>query len=304
MKKIIIILAFFGNLSTIYAADYCLTFGNPVAEGSKYRWRYCITSTVSMEASIGIFRNNTNPTNLQAIIGGAGSNIFEGTFLFPTNNASDIVLLDRGDDYGVYQDNTVILLNGAPTCPGAPACSSSLPVSLTQFQAQNTEGGNLLQWQTAEEIDFSHYEIERSDTGEKFEKIDIVKAKGSNSTYPYLDKKPSSTKTYYRLKMVDIDGTFEYSKIVSVVGKIKGFSTKVYPNPFKGNATIEITSAEKTNVSIEIFDMVGKQVKYFKVDNTEGVTTLPLPLDDLISGAYVLKISNHSKVIQHKIIRQ
>jgi Secretion system C-terminal sorting domain len=179
-----------------------------------------------------------------------------------------------------------------------------LPLELLTFQAQNTEGPNKLTWQTATETNTSHFDIERSPDGKTFEKIGEVKAKGSNSVYQYLDKIGAFSTIYYRLKINDLDGKSDYSKVVNLSAKVKGFSAKVYPNPLKDQATIEISTEQKTDVTIELYDMIGRQVKRLKVENTEGVVTMPLSMNDLSSGTYFLKISNNTNVIQQKIVKQ
>jgi Secretion system C-terminal sorting domain len=179
-----------------------------------------------------------------------------------------------------------------------------LPLELLSFQAQNTEGSNKLTWQTATETNTSHFDIERSPDGKTFEKIGAVKAKGSNRTYQYVDKIGVFSTIYYRLKINDLDGKSEYSKVVNLTAKVKGFSAKVYPNPLKDQATIEITTEQKTDVSIELYDMIGRQVKRLKAENTEGVVTIPFDIKDLSNGTYFLKISNNTNVIQQKIVKQ
>jgi hypothetical protein len=69
--------------------------------------------------------------------------------------------------------------------------SQALSVEITAFKAQNTEGGNLLTWQTASEINTSHFDIERSTDGKLFEKIGELKAQNKPTNYNYLDKSPS-----------------------------------------------------------------------------------------------------------------
>jgi Secretion system C-terminal sorting domain len=181
---------------------------------------------------------------------------------------------------------------------------SVLPIELLSFQAQNTEGSNKLTWQTATETNTSHFDIERSPDGKTFEKIGEVKAKGSNSVYQYVDKTGAFSTIYYRLKINDLDGKSDYSKVVNLTAKVKGFAAKVYPNPLKDQATIEITSEQKADVTIELYDMIGRQVKRLKAENTEGVVTMPFDMKDLSNGTYFLKISNNTNVIQQKIVKQ
>jgi hypothetical protein len=182
----------------------------------------------------------------------------------------------------------------------------SLPITLTRFQAQNTEGSNQLKWETTSEKNASHFEIEKSRDGKDFENIGQVKAAGNTNTpqyYDFLDKNPYKL-SYYRLKMVDVDNTFEYSKIISLALTTKGFSAKVYPNPFQDNATIEIINESKSDVMIEVYNMVGKLVKRQKIENTEGVVSLPFDINNLVSGAYQVRIISGSNTVLQKIIKE
>jgi hypothetical protein len=210
--------------------------------------------------------------------------------LFPlSSNQAGVILFNYNEYYPYFSSATL---------------STVLPLELLTFQAQNTEGPNKLTWQTATETNTSHFDIERSPDGKAFEKIGEVKAKGSNSEYQYLDKIGAFSTIYYRLKINDLDGKSDYSKVVNLTAKVKGFSAKVYPNPLKDQATIEITTEQKTDVSIELYDVIGRQVKRLKVENTEWVLTMPMSMNDLSSGTYFLKISSNTNSIQQKIVKQ
>ena len=82
----------------------------------------------------------------------------------------------------------------------------------------------------------------------------------------------------------------------------KGFSAKVYPNPFDKNLTIDILTDKKTDVQVELIDILGRQVFVQNLQNTEG-GTLPLSIPNVPSGAYILKISagNQRTIVQRLI---
>ncbi len=182
------------------------------------------------------------------------------------------------------------------------AFASALPIELIRFHAQNTSEGNLLTWQTASEINASHFDIERSDDGKKFEKIGEVKAQGKAANYEYIDKQAQVATVYYRLKNTDLDETFTYSKIVSISPTQKGMKAKVYPNPFSENINIEIFTDEKQELIIEFLDIVGKKMYTSKINNTEGVN-IPVSTKSLPNGTYFLKIFDGKQIIQEKIIK-
>jgi fibronectin-binding autotransporter adhesin len=173
---------------------------------------------------------------------------------------------------------------------------SVLPVELLAFKAQNTEGGNLLTWQTANEINNKGFQIERSIDGKTFETIGFVQAKGVNSTYSFIDKRPLSIK-YYRLRQMDNDGKETVSKVITVNLQQKGFFVKVYPNPFRGNLMLDLSTDKKTDVTIELIDILGRHVYQSKAENTEGVVSMPLSTEGLANGTYFLKVSDGQQTI-------
>ena len=178
-----------------------------------------------------------------------------------------------------------------------------LPVELVAFQAQNTEGGNQLTWQTASEKNVQDFDVEKSIDGKTFDKIGTVKAKGKAANYEFLDKTVVAGLMYYRLKINDLDGKTEYSKTVTVRQKGKGLTAKAFPNPTQGTLTVEIEVAEKSDVTIELTDILGRQVWLSKAENTEGVTTFPIPMSELVNGNYFLKVSNGQAVVQQKVVK-
>jgi hypothetical protein len=181
--------------------------------------------------------------------------------------------------------------------------SSALTVELLDFKAKNTEGGNLLTWQTAMEQNLSHFDIERSGDGKIFEKIAETKAQGQAAIYEYLDKHPLSITGYYRLKINDLDGKTHYSNVISIFSKGKGFSVKTYPNPFGNSLTIDLSTYKKTDVTIELIDILGRQIFVKKVENTEGVLSVPISTVGLPNGTYFLKVSDGQQTIQQKVIK-
>lgn len=110
---------------------------------------------------------------------------------------------------------------------------SALPLKLLSFTGRLNNGKTELNWKTANEINTKHFEIERSSDGSHFAKIAIEKALGRGSNnYNTIDGKPLTGNNYYRLKMVDNDGKFEYSTVILITGSDnRAFEFVMYPNP-------------------------------------------------------------------------
>ncbi len=132
-----------------------------------------------------------------------------------------------------------------------------LPLNLLSFEITKAiENRVELQWKTSAEINTSHFEIERSTDGIDFRPIGSVEAKNSPGLhgYQFTDINRPSEKVYYRLKMVDLDGSYEYSEIL--LTKYTRGQIKLYPNPSTGVYNIEGLS----NGDYQVFDLRGKQI--------------------------------------------
>ena len=133
-----------------------------------------------------------------------------------------------------------------------------LPVRLISFSGKNTENGNELTWKTSSEVNFSHFEIERSENAKTYNiagSIDGSKAEA----YEFVDVSTKNS-AYYRLKMVDADGTLAYSKSIFILAENeKSLIGEFYPNPrMEESANIIINSTASTNWTITSFDLSGK----------------------------------------------
>lgn len=172
-----------------------------------------------------------------------------------------------------------------------------LPVVLSSFEAK-TQGCNIaLSWVSKSELNFDFYEVQRSVDGQYFEVISTVKSAGldDGNAYMYLDQDAQST-NYYRLKMVDVDLTFEYSDVVVAKTNCNNSENQVelYPNPIMDNATsvnIRLYVDDIDNTSIHITDMAGRPIRQIKHNFNEGWNIIPMTVNDLTAGTYYIVTS-------------
>jgi hypothetical protein len=129
-----------------------------------------------------------------------------------------------------------------------------LPVSLISFTANSEFSHVNLQWRTTNETDFSHFEVEKSQDSKKWESI--LRINGNNSgLYSATDALLGQGISYYRLKMIDRDGSFAYSRIEHIkAGNIQVYFA--YPNP----ATDRLFIKQHNNQKIEIYDLIGRLI--------------------------------------------
>lgn len=230
---------------------------------------YVTFSTDASWNSSGEFANTgTTPRYFQTVINGNTVN-YEYT---PTTTLG-------GNWNGDVAGNFVTwgASGGTPTSYGNyPGCNTPLPVNLISFYGNIDTEFVSLHWQTSEEIGFSHFEVERSLDMVNFQKInqeDI--GTSADGVYKFIDDKPFIGVNYYRLKMVDIDGTEEITKSIAVIFEGKN-SIVLYPNPVQSEFSISGISEGFTG-EFEIFnfrDIVQKKGRLF--DGKVNVENLPV----------------------------
>ena len=184
--------------------------------------------------------------------------------------------------------------------------SSVVPVTLLNFTAQRTGKVNQVNWTTSQEINTSHFILERSTDGRNFTAIAQVAAAGNSSlarSYSFTDISPVVGMNYYRLKIVDRDNSSKYSWIRSVRNEGTA-DVSVYPNPVKDVMTISISSDKANKGSMIITDINGKQVYNKMISITQGVNNIPVVLDNVASGSYIVKIQLSDDVVVKKFTKQ
>jgi hypothetical protein len=216
--------------------------------------------------------------------------------------------------YGTsYQDFSWVS-NPNPS-PGELNPSQTVPVELTSFVASIEKDGVLLKWITATEINNKGFEIQRSqvsnqrlDVGksgnqlpvitDKWEVIGFVDGSGSTTEvkeYSFKDRNLSAGKYSYRLKQIDLDGSYEYSNIVevNVVAPVKFELAQNYPNPFNPVTTIEYSIPKPGRVTLIIYNLLGQTVATIVDENKEaGVHRIQFNGKDLNSGAYFYRLTS------------
>ena len=171
----------------------------------------------------------------------------------------------------------------------------SLPVTLASFTAKKQDTSVKLDWQTSSETNHQGFAIEQRLDGDHWKNIGFVDGHGSakyTNTYAFLDQNPLPGINYYRLKQIDLDGQFEYSRIVGTRMKNEQ-EVKVYPNPATGIIYIEGASA-----GVKIMDILGRQV----LKGT--ITHQQLDVSGLPVGIYIMKVFSENKKTSIPIVKQ
>ena len=176
--------------------------------------------------------------------------------------------------------------------------SCVLPVELNSFNAILKENQVLLNWQTASEINNHGFEIERSFDGKNWKNIGFVQGNRTTTdlfNYSFNDKKPLVGVNYYRLKQLDFDGKFEYSKTIAIELSMKKDELRIFPNPIRDE--LNIANGEGQAM---IYNMLGQQLRAFSITNAQFL----INLSDLAEGQYMLHIQKEDgRVIVKRFVK-
>ncbi|MFA7272236.1 MAG: T9SS type A sorting domain-containing protein [Crocinitomicaceae bacterium] len=169
-----------------------------------------------------------------------------------------------------------------------------LPIKLIEFTGVADTRMNRLKWRTASEINSDVIVVQKSEDGINFTTIGSVKGAGNSTTgntYSFDDYEVNHTLAYYRLKQIDFDGTFEYSKTISVVREGK---VELYPNPTNGDITVKFADAIENDWTITFTDLYGRNVTSSVERINASSNQLVFATDALKKGYYFVKVLNGS----------
>lgn len=167
--------------------------------------------------------------------------------------------------------------------------SNTLPTTITYLNANIENTAAKISWNTTHEINTASFVVEKSEDGSNFTSIGTVQAKNNSSNnYTFTDNSYATGIALYRLKIIDLDGSYTYSKTVTVNSKLKG-TYSIYPNPVSNVLTVTHTNA-KPSATISIFGVDGKQLLTKKI--VTGTTQSSIDVSKLNAGTYILSIND------------
>ncbi len=185
-----------------------------------------------------------------------------------------------------------------------------LPLDLLSFDAKIEGESVKVSWETTNEIDNSHFMVQRSQDGNSFGTLGRVNAKGTGLegtfNYQFWDAEPFENLSYYRLKMFDLNGDFKYSPIRSVlfekvVSGVQG-EISLYPNPNGGaRFYLNLNGILTTDAKVQVIDMVGRTVHTQDVQKG-GDNIIITPNRTLPAGTYILRFVTPIETITKKFV--
>ena len=187
---------------------------------------------------------------------------------------------------------------GSPFSTAAPlsAGGSALPVELTEWTAAKRGESVVLSWQTSSETGNAGFRVQRQLEDGAWRTIGRRDGAGTTDTpqryrfedadLPYALNRPT-----YRLKQVDLDGTVHTTETVSVErGTDRVALLGTYPNPAREQAAVRFALPDRRDVTIRLFDMLGREVESFRLGALQGRQERTLDLGTLSSGTYLLRL--------------
>jgi Lamin Tail Domain/Secretion system C-terminal sorting domain len=284
-----------------------------------------VIGIISMSATSGkvaLVNNQTaltesDPTgnaDIVDFVGYGSANAYEGAGSTPTlSNTSSARRKDNegNSTYGINgsgwdtDDNSTDFYKESDIENNQP-----LPVELSSFSASIVNEGVKLEWRTETEINNYGFDVERSSTplGTKWNVIEFIKGFGNSNSpreYLFVDKNITCGEYAYRLKQIDNDGTFEYSKILEVTVNVplKYELNQNYPNPFNPATEIAFTIPQAGMVTLKVYNTLGEEIAVLVNGFIEpGIHTVNFNASGLNSGIYFYKLESRDFIQVKKMI--
>lgn len=209
----------------------------------------------------------------------------------------------------------VINTTAVITCTVTDACGVSvvatfnigcpLPIRLNYFEAELENEKVKLEWETLSEINSDYFVVQRADKSGNFSDLFKVDANENSSKailYSIVDDSALSGLSYYRLKMVDMDGAVEFSDVKNILINTLETTLYIVPNPSNGLVELIYSAETSGEVRIEIYTAGGEILKSENVQIETGNQLISQDYRDLPKGVYILKFYTKEKVITEKLV--
>ncbi len=183
--------------------------------------------------------------------------------------------------------------------------AAPLPIELTSFDVFVLNNNVVLEWSTAIEKNNAYFVIERSKDAVNFEYVGKVNGSGSTSekkNYSFIDYSPYNGITYYRLKQVDYDGSFEYTKFKVISYNSEQDEITIVPNPASDYVKINFICNESKKQTLNIYNNKANLVKSMELNCEAGFNSKEINLSGYEKGLYFISIFSDDKVYKSKLV--
>jgi hypothetical protein len=281
-----------------------LTKANGIPSYTAYSYNFSTTYLIVIKYSI-VSGSTNDFTNLYVVDGAIPANDSNPTISVTGETSNDPANIEV---VYIRQDaaSNVSFIDGIRVADNW--FQAPLPVELTTFTAILFDSKVILDWETATEVNNFGFNIETRNENSEWRKIGFVHGHGNSNSpkkYFFSDDYPPVGKILYRLKQIDFDGDFEYSKIVNVlIAAPKKFELQQnYPNPFNPITEIRYLVPSTSHIQLSIYNSIGQRV-ITVVDEIQnaGIHTIKFDGSNLSSGVYLYKLSSIENSIMKKMV--
>ena len=164
-----------------------------------------------------------------------------------------------------------------------------------------------LRWETATELNNAGFDIQRSIDGRNWQALAFVPGAGTaqeTQSYTYIDERPLPGLNYYRLKQIDFDGQFEYSKMIGMEAGGKNSGIRLFPNPATDVATLAFETSYAGEAVLNLYNPVGQIVKTQRLSLEQGAFQTNIELDGLPDGVYLVEVRYGKQRLQKRFVLQ
>jgi dienelactone hydrolase len=175
------------------------------------------------------------------------------------------------------------------------AVGAALPVELDFVKGKNLSEANILEWATSQEESFQRFEVLRSQDGRDYLVIGSINAQGGThgvKQYSYKDIRAPKGLSHYRLKMIDKDGSFRLSRVISIDNQNRSYTIEKYPNPVLQDLNLVIEGSMFGNIDIAILDLKGNVIRKQQFRKEQARWQGKVNVDALTKGVYILQIQS------------
>jgi hypothetical protein len=310
------------GLPTVYTPGAVYNFSLIIAHGTadRTRWGFSIAAVNSLGSPIGTFSSTNifaSPNGTELSHGNATIPTFAPvtpaqisytfdmlTWTAPAAGSGPVTFY-----YAGVASNNNLTAAGDYVYTGSTV-AGVLPISLYSFNAVVKNNNVLLSWQTAQEINSNYFAIQKSYDNRQFTDIGKIDASGNSSlakNYSFTDDNPSyfEKPIYYRLAIVNKDGSTTYSTIENIVLKATATYIKsIYPNPLKAGSILHVNFVSKDNevVSIKLIDNGGRLIKSMELTAQKGSNILDVRMPVSATGNYKLFVKGSAGIVQEQVM--
>lgn len=262
---------------------------NTSAGGAVAYWNNTASTYNNLNQWKFITNQDTNSVNIDPLFVNPGGS--QAADYYPTASVIGANYLGITNDY--YNNN-----RGSIFWMGALQSQAPLPLKWEYFHATDYKNSVELVWATTYEENVSHFELEYSTNSTEWKSLAKVMANNESSNqYSYSDRIPFSGNRYYRIKQVDADNKFSYSKVEKVT-RASNSEVTFYPNPCTMN--LNIISSDDASYEVEVYSLDGKVVLNSSINSGSE----KLDVSNLKSGIYFIKLFNKDRTITSKFTKQ